>query len=524
MNVIYKHSKYFTVLALLLVVIIATGVWLLRRFVWPAREIDRIILISIDTCRADRLSCYGYSRQTTPNIDAVAAEGILFENTISPVPLTLPAHSSMLTGTIPPYHGVHNNVNYQLAKSNLTLAEILGANGFKTAAIVSAFVLDSKFGIAQGFDTYNDQFEEAHLTFGISERKGGEATRFALEWLEKQKGEKSFLFLHYFDPHFDYVPPEPFASRFADPYAGEVAYVDHCIGQILSKLKELGLYDSTLIIITSDHGEMLGEHGEEEHGHSIYQSAIRVPLIFKLPWSQESQRISRLVGIVDIVPTICSMLGITVPQQVQGQDLSPYFDGKSPASAERQMYCETLEPLALGANSLLGIVNEGFKYIQTTRPELYDLINDPTESNNLVETQQQRARIMKETLAQLLKQCLRKDATDSGIALDPQTIKRIESIGYLQGTTTDEPFKFDQSKKDPKDLIEFAMIYRRGIMLVHQKQYDQAITAFDKAIKLHPTLALPYENRGNAYLSKGKYDQAIRDFDQAIALDPADAP
>ena len=519
----FVARKRGLIILLLLAIVGSAAVWFLYRPDASARSIRNVLLISIDTCRADRLSCYGYKSKTTPNIDAVAAEGILFENVIAPVPLTLPSHSSMLTGTIPPYHGVHSNTNHQLAKSNLTLAEILGENGFKTAAIVSAFVLDSTFGIDQGFDTYNDQFEEAHKAVGISERKGGETTRLVLEWLEKQKDEKSFLFLHYYDPHFDYVPPEPFASQFADnPYAGEVAYTDHCIGQVLDKLKELGLYDSTLVIITSDHGEMLGEHGEVEHGYFIYQSAIRVPLIFKLPRSSESQRISRLVGIVDIVPTICNMLGITVPQDVQGQDLSPYFNGKSPDDADRHVYCETIKPLELGANSLLGIVNNRFKYIQTTRPELYDLIKDPTESNNLVETQQQRASIMKDTLAQVLEQSLRKDAIDSEIVLDPQAIKSLESIGYVHGTATEE-FKFDQSKKDPKDLIEFAMVYRRGIILVNQKRYEQAITAFDKGIELNPTCAQAYYNRGSAYLRTGELDKAITDFNQAIGLDPQNA-
>ncbi len=515
-----KHSKYFAVLALLLVVIIAAGVGLLRRFVWPAHGIDHIILISIDTCRADYLSCYGYSQQTTPNIDAVAEEGVLFENTISSAATTLPAHSSMLTGTIPPYHGVHNNVDYQLSKSNLTLAEILGANGFKTAAIISSFVLDSKFGINQGFDTYNDKFEKARVVLNISERQGGEATRFALEWLEKQKGEKSFLFLHYYDPHHDYVPPEPFASRFPDsPYAGEIAYTDHCIGQVLDKLKKLGLYDSSLIIITGDHGEMLGEHGENTHGYFIYQSAIRVPLIFKLPRSRESQRISELVGLVDIVPTICSMLGITVPQHVQGRDLSPYFSGESPTGADRYLYCETAEPLKFDANSLRGIVTDRFKYIQTTRPELYDLIDDPAESNNLVEAQPQQARILKATLVELLEQCVREDATDSRITLDTQALKRLESIGYLRGRTT-EPFKFDQSKKDPKDLIKFAICFEGGMRLSHQRKYDQAILAYDKAIELNPTFALSYNSRAIAYWEEGDYDRALRDFDKAIKLDP----
>ena len=177
-------SKYGLIILLLLAIIGSLGLWFLYRSDISPGNIRHVLLISIDTCRADYLSCYGYESETTPNIDALAAEGILFENVIAPVPLTLPSHSSMLTGTLPPYHGVHHNKGYQLSKSNLTLAEILRANGFKTAAIISAFVLDSQFGIAQGFDTYNDQFEEAHLAIGVSERKGGEASRFALEWLE----------------------------------------------------------------------------------------------------------------------------------------------------------------------------------------------------------------------------------------------------------------------------------------------------------------------------------------------------
>ena len=514
-----SRSKYLA-RALLLVVIIAAGVWLLQRLASPTQGIRQVILISIDTCRADYLSCYGYSRQTTPNIDAIAAEGILFENTISPVPLTLPAHSSMLTGTIPPYHGVHTNPDYQLSKSNLTLAELLKENGFRTAAIISAFVLDSQFGISQGFDTYNDRFEEAHRGVGPLQRKGGESTRFAVEWLEQQKEEKSFLFLHYFDPHSDYVPPEPFASRFVDnPYAGEVAYTDQCIGQVLRKLKKLGLYDSSLIIITADHGEMLGEHGEQDHGYFIYQSAIKVPLIFKPPGSRKSQRISDLVGIVDIMPTICSMLEIEVPGQVQGQDLSPYFSQKKPAAADRQIYCETMEPLSFDANSLQGVVSSRFKYIQTTRPELYDLIEDPTESNNLVELYPQRARIMKDALAELLEQSARENAMDSKLGLGEHDLRRLESLGYVGGSTT-EQLIFDQSKKDPKDLLGVVMCIKDAMILFQQNKNDQAILAYDKAIELRPKFALSYHNRGIAYSGMGEVDKAIADYTQAIRLKP----
>ena len=517
-----RYSKYFVGLGLLSVVIIAGVLYFWRRSVSAAPNIRHIVLISIDTCRADYLSCYGYKRPTTPNIDAVAAEGILFGNAISPVPMTMPSHSSMLTGTIPPYHGVHANLDYQLAASNITLPEVLAERGFKTGAIVSAFVLDSQFGLDQGFHTYNDQFEDAHTAVDISERKAGEATRFALEWLEEQSGENFFLFLHYFDPHDDYVPPEPFASQFADdPYAGEIAYTDHCIGQVVAKLKDLGLYDSTLIIITSDHGEMLGEHGERTHAYFIYQSAIKVPLIFKLPGRHKPQRVNDLVGIIDIAPTIYGLLDIEVTKGVRGQDLSPYFRPNSPTGVERSLYCETIEPTGFGANSLLALVSNRFKYIQTTHPELYDLLKDPAESNNLIDEQQQQAKTMKAELAEILAQSARQDSADNRMEMDDQTRQRLGSLGYVSGKTS-EGFEFDQSKKDPKDLIEFVTCYRDAVTLSHQEQYDQAIRDFDKAIELNPRYAKAYNDRGTCYLGKGDYDQALRDFDKAIALSPAD--
>lgn len=194
-------------------------------------EIRHVVLISIDTCRADHLSCYGFSKKTTPNIDRIAEEGVLFENVVTPAPITLPAHVSMLTGLIPPCHGVHDNLNYFLPEEKLTLAEILKANGFGTGAVVSAFVLDAKFGIAQGFDSFQDNFVKAYNTPFGSERRGDETSEFALEWLKDHKDEKSFLFLHYYDPHFQYDPPEPYATEYADdPYSGEIAFTDYCIG------------------------------------------------------------------------------------------------------------------------------------------------------------------------------------------------------------------------------------------------------------------------------------------------------
>jgi arylsulfatase A-like enzyme len=308
------------ILPVLGLVIVAVGIWLLKWCSFGPEGIRNVLLISIDTCRADYLGCYGYQDKTTPNIDAIARQSIVFENVISPVPLTLPAHASLLTGTIPPYHGVHDNFDYWLDDSHVTLAEILKGHGFATGAVVSAFVLDSKFGTGQGFDSYYHDFGEEPGGGRADERKGQEVSNLAVQWLEKHKSDRFFLFVHYYDPHAPYLPPEPFASEFSDNlYAGEIAYTDYCIEQVIKKLKEFGLFDSTLVVITSDHGEMLGEHGEDGHGYFIYQSAIKVPLIVKLPGKHTSRVVGQLAGLIDIVPTICSLLGVLFHSRRPGQ-------------------------------------------------------------------------------------------------------------------------------------------------------------------------------------------------------------
>ncbi|MHC4456465.1 MAG: sulfatase-like hydrolase/transferase [Planctomycetota bacterium] len=550
-------TRFYVFLLGVILVVLVGGVLFFYHFYQAGKEIRNVLLISIDTCRADYLSCYGYSQKTTPNIDAIAEEGVLFENVISPVPITLPAHSSMLTGTIPPYHGVHDNSDYQLDQSNVTLAEILKHSGFTTGGIISAFVLISKFCIDQGFDTYIDQFEQERKTVGyINERIGAETSRFALNWLDQHKNEKFFLFLHYFDPHRPYIPPEPFASEFAgNPYAGEIAYADHCIGLVLSKLKKLGLYDSTLIIITADHGEMLGEHGESDHLYFIYQSAIKVPLIFKLPGQRKSKRIEDLVGIIDIVPTVCSLLGIQPPKQhVQGQDLSLCLFGKGRPDRNRHIYCESLFATRYNGNSLLGVVTNRYKYIQTTRPELYDLTKDPHETNNLIKLQAQRGRILKGRLKQILEQTVRKDELDSRMELDARSREQLESLGYVRGRII-EDFDFDQTREDPKDLIDFhnlnlrvtALIYEgkygeakvSAEMLVEkgpgchigyekladiarrQKDYSEAAVYLKKVIELNPNYDRAHNNLGLALQSQGKFDEAISHFQQALLINPA---
>ena len=526
------HRRVTTLLILLLTIpVIASALLSSCGLLRPTAP--NVLLISIDTLRADYLSSYGFPRETTPNIDAIAREGVLFKNVVSPVPITLPAHASMLTGRIPPSHGMHDNLGNRLGESNVTLAEMLKEQGFTTGAIVSSFVLDSKFNLSQGFDAYNDRFEEEHKILYLSERKGDEATRLAKEWLEKHRHERFFLFLHYYDPHDGYEPPEPFASRFADDlYAGEVAFVDYCVGQVMEKLVDLGIADSTLIVITGDHGEMLGEHGELTHQYFIYQSALQVPLIIKLPDRTERREVDQMVGLIDIVPTIAGLLGFDPPTQVEGEDLSAWVksdrgDRGEPVSTKaRQFYAESLTPKRYyGAGSLFGLVTAKWKYIHTTRPELYDLENDPDEEHNLVQNESRRVDGMRSRLKQILESHNRGEQANY-IELDEASLRRLESLGYLaRGPTTVElrfePDKPDQpDKEDPKDLIEFYRVDQRLAELVHQENYDVARSVCEGMLRERPSYIAGHLQMANIALAQDDAVTAKASYARAVELDP----
>ena len=518
-------------------VLLSVAVVLYFVFVRGGRsKIRNVVLISIDTCRADFLSCYGYPLQTTPNIDSLASEGIVFENTISPVPFTLPAHCSMLTGTIPPYHRAMDNSDYILSGDNVTLAEILKEKGFNTGGFVSSFILDSRFGIGQGFDVYVDDFDDSSSSTGINERIGGETTGLALEWLEQNKDAKNFMFLHYYDPHFTYDPPEPFLSKFKNAtrlsnvtvdilpqffgrYAGEIAYADHCIGQVIAKLKELGMYDSTMIIITSDHGEMLGQHGEFSHGFFIYQPAIKVPLVIKLPGYREPIRVKNTVGLIDIVPTVCSALKIKSDEAVQGVDLLDYTDEKFQGHPDRHLYCQSFESTKYGANSLMGVVGDRYKYLQTTRPELYDLAGDPGELKNLAPEQVNRGRILQDKLRQVLEESGRINDANTGASVSAEMIERLESLGYIGGGI-EEDFSFDSDKEDPKDLVDYHVRMMATGFHVHSKEYDMARKECEKLIADRPSYFRPWFVLGKIAANEEKYEEAAEYLGKSIELNP----
>lgn len=539
-------------------VLVVSGVWFFFRSGPTANDVRLVLLISIDTCRADYLGCYGCPRGTTAHIDAFARESVLFEHALSPVPLTLPAHASMMTGTIPPCHGVRDNLSYRLGQSNVTLAEVLRDNGYATGAIVSAFVLDSKFGLDQGFDAYDDDFDGRPVAGAITERKGGEASRLAVKWLAEHANERAFLFLHFYDPHIRYEPPEPFASTFADDlYAGEVAYTDHCIGQVLGRIKDLELYESALIIIAGDHGEMLGEHGEATHSYFVYQSAVRVPLIMKLPGQHSAKSISGPVGLIDIVPTVCSLLAIDPPATATGEDLSSSWGKQNHLDDDRRLYCESLTPTKYEANALFGAVTNRWKYIQTTRPELYDLAADPKETTNVVARDPEVATYLGDWLDGIAQQRRRQGNPDGAMALDEDDRRRLESLGYIANESVGDDLAFDPRREDPKDLIDFHEARGRLGALVFEKKYAKARALCEHMLAERPGFshghvvlariameqddpagAIPHlrwtlarnpdsfdvhYNLGNALASAGKLDEAIRHLRKAIALDPTHA-
>jgi len=527
-----------------------------------------VILISIDTCRADVLSCYGYDRKTTPYIDEFAEDATLFENAISAVPITLPSHCSMLTGTIPPYHGVRSNMGQRLMPTNQTLAETLQAWGYATGAVVSAFVLDHQHGLDQGFDDYADTFRPGPDGRPPNERGAAETTEVAIKWLRERADQNNlFLFVHYYDPHLPYQPPQEFLDRFGngewDRYAGEVAYVDRQIGLVLAELKRLDLYDDALIIITSDHGEMMGEHGEMGHQFFIYQPAVRVPLIMKLPGQSVGRRVTEMVGLVDVLPTVCSSVGAEAPTSLDGRDLSACLAGSAePPGGSRTMYAESVAPRRFDANELWGLVGKQWKYIYTTRPELYDLPRDPGEAQDLYAQEPDRARAMEDQLRDILKTRTRQ-VSPAGTQIDSEARQRLESLGYVgQDYDANETVGLSQSRQDPKDVVSYHSRFQQVVAWKETGQFQDAIVLcrelvaerdefstvqlflarllsstsqqvdvpeerlteslrhYDAAIALKNTDASAFSSRGLAHQLLGDQEKALADYNHAVDLEP----
>lgn len=487
-----------------------------------------VLLVTLDTLRADRLGCYGYALAETPHLDRLAAEGARFDQALSQVPLTLPSHSTILTGLFPMGHGVRDNGTYRLSGEEVTVAEILKERGYDTAAFVSSFVVDSRFGLAQGFDTYFDFDDEPGASReamrGLSgvQRVGGETASRAIEWLRHERSKPFFVWVHLYDPHSPYEAPEPYGSRFADrPYDGEVAYTDSIVGRLLEAIP----VDDTLVVVAGDHGESLGEHGEEYHSWFIYDATLRVPLIVRFPGVVRKETvIEDQVRLADIAPSVLDLLG--VPDEgspaMQGKSFASWFSGGE--RDPRPAYAESLVAnLQFGWGKLRAIRERGFKYIKAPRPELYDLGRDPGETRNLVEERPEIARDLDGRLSRMEDDLERAGASGASQAVDAETLRKLQSLGYV-ASSAPAAGNEDLAAVDPKDRIEVYKDFSTGLSdamdALDGGDPDEAIRLLEPLARSVPSHHLVHYHLGQAFFRKQSYERAAAELELALSLAP----
>jgi arylsulfatase A-like enzyme/Tfp pilus assembly protein PilF len=445
-----------------------------------------LVLVTIDTLRADRVGVYS-GGTLTPTLDRLAREGAYAPDATSHVPLTRPSHATILSGLLPWQVGLRDNLSPGQLPSSPLLPEILKGAGFQTGAFVSSIVLGSRDGFARGFDRYDDSMPQGQqVTLDTLQRPGADTMRQALEWLEHHRGaDRIFLFVHLFEPHDPYEPPEPYLSTYRDrPYDGEVAYADDLVSRLQETLKRLDLESQALVVVTSDHGEGLGEHGETLHGFFVYQTTLAVPLIFRGPGIVPGGRLEETVGLVDLFPTILDLLGLPAPEGVQpaGASLAAALRGGT-APTPRSHYAESLVPLLHFGWSDLRVLRQGqWKYILAPRAELYDLTADPHEQHDLIATRPARATALRGELAKLLEQERQgSQATAASVSLD--LLEKLGALGYVGGAA---PATTATPGADPKDKIaDFRRaneLMRTGILALNRQEYAVSVRAFDEVL------------------------------------------
>ncbi|MCL6583984.1 MAG: tetratricopeptide repeat protein [bacterium] len=485
-----------------------------------------ILLISIDTLRADHLGCYGYKEIQTPVIDQVAREGALFSHCYTPTPVTLPSHLSIMTGLYPLSHGVRNNGTFVAGPELVTLAEVLKERGYQTAAFVGSFVLDRRFGLDQGFDTFDDYMnkdQEATLLL-YNERKAEDVVSGAEKWLRTNGRNKPFfLWVHCFDPHAPYEPPQPFATKYKDNlYDGEIAYTDQMLGKLISCLKEMNIWDQTLLILTADHGEGLGEHNEKTHAIFIYDSTLRVPLIFRHPGLiPQNVEISQEVTLLDIFPTVLELAGVKKEIDIHGKSLMGLMTGKENKPLREEFFCETYYPLYNhGWSPLEGLRTKEWVYIRAPKPELYNMIEDRGQVKNLYPSHRQKAEELDKQMEALKRRIARGKVESKKMVMDQETAQRLRSLGYV--ATVHEKAENETSGlyPDPKDMIGTLDYLNMGTYYFSQGDTDKAIEQFLAVLKVNPNDVFTHFVLGYIYDQIGKTDLAIKEFEETLRLDP----
>ncbi|MEE9390052.1 MAG: sulfatase-like hydrolase/transferase, partial [Candidatus Aminicenantaceae bacterium] len=463
------------------------------------------LLITIDTLRPDRLSCYSDEHAKTPNIDGLAEKGALFLKAFAHTPTTLPSHTSILLGTTPLYHGVHDNHNFIVREEFLSLAEHLKNHGYSTGAFVGAFPLDSRFGLTQGFDIYDDNYgSKNYQEFSYVERKAEVVVQKALDWLEG-RNSPWFLWVHCFDPHQRYDPPEPFKTEYKDnPYDGEVAYVDFELGKLLEHMRQNHLDENTLIIFTGDHGESLGQHGESTHGYFAYNSSIWVPLVIEFPGIR-SGTIDQYVCHADIYPTVCDILGLEKPSFLQGLSLLPAIKGKKLSS--RAIYFESLYPYySRGWAPLRGIIQKKEKFIDSPLPEFYELERDFDETENLAKTK--KLEKYRATLAELIEKQSSAGKSAEKQKFDKEAYEKLKSLGYISSPQIANKENFSP-QYDLKTLLPFQSRLQKAMGAYHKGNILEGIEILQGIIAERKDFDQAYAFLATLYKVQKKYKKAV---------------
>jgi choline-sulfatase len=491
----------------------------------PRRD---VFLITIDTLRSDHVHCYGYERIETPAIDQLAKQGIRFTQAFTPSPITNTSHTSILTGLLPSSHGV-SDFGVPLAIKHPTLAEILEKRGYRTAAFIGSVILDSKTlapGLDRGFKFYDNFPEktESKSRWGRIERRGMDVVQRAEIWLNGHDEAPHFVWVHLYDPHDPYEPPPPYSEMYKDRlYDGEIAYADSALGHFLAYLKKQNWYEEAFIIVVGDHGEGLGEHGEDTHGIFLYDSTTHVPLIAKLPKEQEAGRVvDEQVRTTDIMPTILELLGIPAPASPDGTSLKPSILGTE--AAHRTVFGETDYPLRFGWAPLRSVRNEGFKFIEAPRPEFYDLRSDPGELRNRYVPWDTTVQKLRKMLAELSAKSL-PPGKPSRAAVSPGTIDELRALGYLGATDARSSTNVPEPSllPDPKDKVEEQNLLHIAMMAAEDGQTTKARAALRKLLELDKRLTIALSQLGRLEIASGNYMKAADYLRRAHEMRPDDA-
>jgi len=503
--------------------LIGLGIFFLIRPVRP----PNLLIVTMDTTRADRIGCYGYDKIRTPNIDAVAKEGVLFEEAFSVQPVTLPSHASIFTGKYPFSHGVRDNNIYRLAEDNLTLAEILMQKDYLTTAFLSSYILHKRFGLHQGFSFYNDRFINPRQKGRLPvERRASEVSFLASEWLnavdDDLEKKPFFLWLHYYDPHAGYDPPHPYKTAYPDPYDGEIAYMDDWMGYFFDELKQRGLWDNTIVVLVADHGESLGQHKENTHGLFIYRPTTRVPLIIRYPESlPRGMRIKERVATVDIMPTLLDLLDINVDAKFDGKSLLSLVRGKE-KQPDRAIYSEVFIPKSFGWSELKGIRKNEWFFIEAPRPELYQIGEGEPASENLMQNQPQIADTLRNRLLTMLAN------TDTSkvehVVADEEMVQRLQALGYFVGggenAVEDEAGGL---QSDPKDKIGLFNLYQLANSLIAKEAYGPAASILETIVEKDPNNQRFRMELGDAYVKLEKYQEAEKHLKYNLSRNAEDS-